>query len=72
MDCNAIKWADVLLKYLSNDIYNIFVGYIVSKILTKNRYLLTLVLNGKEAPLYAKDIYRPVYPQYKSYPECGE
>ena len=34
------KRAEALLKDLSNDVYNIFVGYIVSVILTKNQHFL--------------------------------
>ena len=39
------------------DAYNIFVGYIVSTILMRNRHLLILIIHGKEALLHAKNRY---------------
>ena len=36
-------WTEALLKYLSNDIYNSFVGYISSKILSRKKSILSCI-----------------------------
>ena len=44
--------------YLSNGVYtcNIFAGNNVSEILMKNHHLFTLIIHGKVAPLFTKNI----------------
>ena len=62
MDLNAITWAEVQQKYLSNDIYGISEGYIVSEKLAKNPHLLTLSIRDKRGPtVYKKNIYPTLY-----------
>ena len=60
------KRVEALFKNLSNDIYYIFVGYIVSEILVKNWKLLALIFHSTEAPLYTNKIYPTPY-----VPLCG-
>ena len=58
------KRAEAMLKYLSNDVYNIYLDQIVSEILTTNRHLLKLIIHGK-GPCHKQkqiDIYVYIYP----------
>ena len=62
----------MLYKDLSNDMEDIFIGYIVPKIFVKTQHLLMLIIHVTEVLYCIPKIISPLYiPLFWSYMACG-